>query len=216
MALGLRAQGQNEPARWFRQLTCKYAHWGGQACNPYDTARVPRGTSNGSGVSVAANLATCSICEQSSASCKGPASRNNIVNLSDDQGHHDGRRHRQQEPGRSRRHPLQDRHGCRRWCSMRSRASSREDMFTAHPEGPDPEGAVRQLRGDRQRRQRQAAQGHAHRHRPRVHGQAHQERRGHQRSDRQGDQDRPARQARRGAGRDRSIRCTRTIRLFPT
>jgi len=59
----------------------KYAQWGGQTCNPYDTTREPRGTSNGSGVSVAANLATCSICEQTSASCKGPASRNNIVNL---------------------------------------------------------------------------------------------------------------------------------------
>jgi amidase len=57
------------------------AAWGGQACNPYDTERVPRGTSNGSGVSVAANLAQCSICEQTSASCKGPASRNNVVNL---------------------------------------------------------------------------------------------------------------------------------------
>ncbi|MFN7936105.1 MAG: amidase family protein [Bryobacteraceae bacterium] len=59
----------------------QYGLWGGQACNPYDTERVPRGTSNGSGVSVSANLSTCSICEQSSASCKGPASRNNIVNL---------------------------------------------------------------------------------------------------------------------------------------
>ena len=27
------------------------------------------------------NLVTCSICEQGSASCKGPASRNNVVNL---------------------------------------------------------------------------------------------------------------------------------------
>jgi amidase len=59
----------------------KYAQWGGQPCNPYDTSREPRGTSGGSGVSVAANLATCSICEQGSASCKGPASRNNVVNL---------------------------------------------------------------------------------------------------------------------------------------
>jgi amidase len=59
----------------------KYAQWGGQACNPYDTQREPRGTSGGSGVSVAANLVTCSICEQGSASCKGPASRNNVVNL---------------------------------------------------------------------------------------------------------------------------------------
>ena len=55
--------------------------WGGQACNPYDTSRVPRGTSNGSGVSVSANLVTCGICEQTSASCKGPASRNGVVNL---------------------------------------------------------------------------------------------------------------------------------------
>ncbi len=58
-----------------------YAVWGGQACNPYDTERVPRGTSTGSGVSVGANLAMCSICEQGSASCKGPASRNNVVNF---------------------------------------------------------------------------------------------------------------------------------------
>ncbi|HKY20322.1 MAG TPA: amidase family protein [Vicinamibacterales bacterium] len=58
-----------------------YGLWGGQPCNPYDTERVPRGTSGGSGVSVGANLAACSICEQSSASCKGPASRNNVVNL---------------------------------------------------------------------------------------------------------------------------------------
>lgn len=59
----------------------QYGEWGGQACNPYDTARIPRGTSNGSGVSVSANLATCSICEQTYASCKGPASRNGVVNL---------------------------------------------------------------------------------------------------------------------------------------
>jgi amidase len=58
-----------------------YGIWGGQTCNPYDTERVPRGTSGGSGTSVAANLVSCSICEQSWASCKGPASRNNVVNL---------------------------------------------------------------------------------------------------------------------------------------
>jgi amidase len=58
-----------------------YGAWGGQPCNPYDTERVPRGSSSGSGVSVAANLAMCSICEQTGGSCKGPASRNNIVSL---------------------------------------------------------------------------------------------------------------------------------------
>ena len=67
----------------------QYGPWGGQACNPYDTARVPRGTSNGSGVSVSANLAECSICEQTSASCKGPASRNGVVNLLPTKGVHE-------------------------------------------------------------------------------------------------------------------------------
>ncbi|MEJ1963207.1 MAG: amidase family protein [Gammaproteobacteria bacterium] len=54
---------------------------GRPACNPYDTERVPRGSSSGSGVAVSASFATCGICEQTSGSCKGPASRNGIVNL---------------------------------------------------------------------------------------------------------------------------------------
>jgi Asp-tRNA(Asn)/Glu-tRNA(Gln) amidotransferase A subunit family amidase len=66
----------------------QYSPWGGQACNPYDTARVPRGSSAGSGVSVGANLVTCSICEQTTGSCKGPASRNNTVNLLPTKGIH--------------------------------------------------------------------------------------------------------------------------------
>jgi amidase len=73
--------GPNKSAMAFPETDLQYAPWSGQTCNPYDTARVPRGTSNGSGVSVSANLATCGICEQTSASCKGPASRNNVVNL---------------------------------------------------------------------------------------------------------------------------------------
>lgn len=55
--------------------------WSGQACNPYDTERVPRGSSGGSGAAVSANLAMIGICEQSSASCQGPASRNGIAML---------------------------------------------------------------------------------------------------------------------------------------
>jgi amidase len=73
------AVGPNKPKEVIPETDLQYAPWGGQACNPYDTARVPRGTSNGSGVSVSANLATCGICEQTSASCKGPASRNGIA-----------------------------------------------------------------------------------------------------------------------------------------
>jgi amidase len=55
--------------------------WAGQACNPYDTERVPRGSSSGSGVAVSANLVTIGICEQTVASCQGPASRNGITML---------------------------------------------------------------------------------------------------------------------------------------
>ena len=55
--------------------------WAGQACNPYDTERVPRGSSSGSGVAVSANLVTIGICEQTGASCQGPASRNGIATL---------------------------------------------------------------------------------------------------------------------------------------
>ncbi len=78
---GASAAGPAKPESVFYMGGLQFGAWGGQACNPYDTARVSRGTSNGSGVSVAANLVTCSICEQSFASCKGPASRNNVVNL---------------------------------------------------------------------------------------------------------------------------------------
>ena len=55
--------------------------WSGQACNPYDTERVTRGSSSGSGVAISANLATIGICEQTIASCQGPASRSGIATL---------------------------------------------------------------------------------------------------------------------------------------
>jgi Asp-tRNA(Asn)/Glu-tRNA(Gln) amidotransferase A subunit family amidase len=55
--------------------------WAGQPCNPYDTERVTRGSSSGSGPAISANLVTVGICEQSGASCQGPASRNGIVTL---------------------------------------------------------------------------------------------------------------------------------------
>jgi Asp-tRNA(Asn)/Glu-tRNA(Gln) amidotransferase A subunit family amidase len=79
---GLTSSGPARPASLLPDNgNYAYGVWGGQACNPYDTERVPRGTSSGSAVSVSANLVTCSICEQGSASCKGPASRNNVVNF---------------------------------------------------------------------------------------------------------------------------------------
>jgi amidase len=78
---GLSYDGVAQAQSWLPDGNYADAGWGGQPCNPYDTERVPRGTSSGSGVSVSANLVQCSICEQGSASCKGPASRNNVVNF---------------------------------------------------------------------------------------------------------------------------------------
>jgi amidase len=78
---GLGFDGPKQPKSWVPDGNFADAVWGGQPCNPYDTERVPRGTSGGSGVSVSANMVACSICEQGSASCKGPASRNNVVNF---------------------------------------------------------------------------------------------------------------------------------------
>jgi amidase len=53
--------------------------WGGTTCNPYDTQRVTSGSSGGSGVSVAANLAMCSICETTGGSCRGPANYQGVA-----------------------------------------------------------------------------------------------------------------------------------------
>ena len=53
--------------------------WGGMTCNPYDTQRVTSGSSGGSGVAVAANLAMCSICETTGGSCRGPANYQGVA-----------------------------------------------------------------------------------------------------------------------------------------
>jgi amidase len=53
--------------------------WGGTTCNPYDTERVTSGSSGGSGVSVAANLVVCSICETTGGSCRGPANYQGVA-----------------------------------------------------------------------------------------------------------------------------------------
>ncbi|MSP40975.1 MAG: amidase [Deltaproteobacteria bacterium] len=57
--------------------------WGGNPCNPYDTERAAAqaASSSGSGVSVAANLVACSICEETGGSCRVPAAYNGLANL---------------------------------------------------------------------------------------------------------------------------------------
>src|SRR5438552_7675910 len=55
--------------------------FGGPFCNPYDTARTPGTSSGGSGSSVAANLVTCSIGEETGGSIHHPAKNIILVGL---------------------------------------------------------------------------------------------------------------------------------------
>ncbi|MDB5988336.1 MAG: amidase [Nevskia sp.] len=55
--------------------------FGGTFCNPYDTERTPNASSAGSGTSVAANLVTCAIAEETSSSVRGPAEAANEVGI---------------------------------------------------------------------------------------------------------------------------------------
>jgi amidase len=55
--------------------------FGGTFCNPYDTERVPGMSSAGSATSVAANLVTCAIAEETVVSIRWPAAMNNVVGL---------------------------------------------------------------------------------------------------------------------------------------
>jgi Asp-tRNA(Asn)/Glu-tRNA(Gln) amidotransferase A subunit family amidase len=55
--------------------------FGGTFCNPYDTEREPGMSSAGSGSSVAANLVTCAIGEETVVSIRWPASVNSLVGL---------------------------------------------------------------------------------------------------------------------------------------
>jgi len=55
--------------------------WGGHVCSPFDTERSAGPSSGGAGVSVAANLATCAICETTGGSCREPAGQNSITSF---------------------------------------------------------------------------------------------------------------------------------------
>jgi amidase len=59
---------------------------GGQTCNPYDTRRVPAGSSGGSGAAVAANLAICALGTDTAGSVRNPASANALVGMVASQG----------------------------------------------------------------------------------------------------------------------------------
>ena len=122
----------------------------------YDTERVPRGSSSGSGVAVAANLGACSFCEQSGGSCMGPASRNGIVSILTTKGMLMDGGYGYQSPG--------DRAGI--YCRTVADAVKVLDVVkgfetTRHllgaAEGDDPEGALHELPAGRQQRAVEAA-----------------------------------------------------------
>ncbi len=72
------ADGPVKPKSNFVSGNTVRATWGGTSCNAYDTERTPGGSSGGAGSSVAANLATCSICETTGGSCRIPANGNMV------------------------------------------------------------------------------------------------------------------------------------------
>ncbi len=54
--------------------------WSGNPSSAYDSTRAASlGSSSGSGASVSANLTMCSICEETSMSCRGPANHNAVA-----------------------------------------------------------------------------------------------------------------------------------------
>jgi len=59
---------------------------GGQTCNPYDTKRVPGGSSAGSGAAVAANLVICALGTDTAGSVRNPAAANVLVGMVATQG----------------------------------------------------------------------------------------------------------------------------------
>ena len=117
---GVRRSGAASPAIPTTPSACRAARAPARACRSPRTWRPARSAS------------------RRSASCKGPASRNNIVNLLTTKGIMMDGGIGQQERRRSRRHPLPHRRRRRDGARRRSRATSRDDMFTAIPKALIP------------------------------------------------------------------------------
>jgi Asp-tRNA(Asn)/Glu-tRNA(Gln) amidotransferase A subunit family amidase len=60
--------------------------FGGQTCNPYDTTRIPGGSSAGSAAAVAANLAMCALGTDTSGSVRSPSAYTNLLGMVATQG----------------------------------------------------------------------------------------------------------------------------------
>lgn len=74
-------RGTNRPVKVFVSTQgYQRSTWAGNPSDVYDTTRAASlGSSSGSGVSVSANLTTCSLCEETSMSCRGPSNHNSVA-----------------------------------------------------------------------------------------------------------------------------------------
>ena len=74
-------RGTNRPTKIFVSTQgYQRSSWAGNPSDVYDTTRAASlGSSSGSGVSVSANLVACSICEETSMSCRGPSNHNAVA-----------------------------------------------------------------------------------------------------------------------------------------
>jgi amidase len=75
------SRGSNRPTKVFVSTQgYQRSSWAGNPSDVYDTTRAASlGSSSGSGVSVSANLAMCSLCEETSMSCRGPSNHNAVA-----------------------------------------------------------------------------------------------------------------------------------------
>ncbi len=75
--------GRHSPTRkLISTVGYQRSSWAGNPNNVYDSTRAASlGSSSGSGVSVSANLVMCSLCEETSLSCRGPANHNAVALL---------------------------------------------------------------------------------------------------------------------------------------
>jgi len=73
--------GRNNPDKvLLSTLGYQRSSWSGNPSSAYDNTRAGSlGSSSGSGASVSANLVMCSLCEETSMSCRGPANHNSVA-----------------------------------------------------------------------------------------------------------------------------------------
>ncbi|MEQ1884944.1 MAG: amidase family protein [Bryobacteraceae bacterium] len=73
--------GRNKPNKvLLSTLGYQRSSWAGNPSSAYDSTRAGSlGSSSGSGASVSSNLVMCSLCEETSLSCRGPANHNSVA-----------------------------------------------------------------------------------------------------------------------------------------